>query len=608
MRRVIHGGGWKNVEDEVLKAAVMKYGLNNWARVASLLNRKTARQCKARWYEWLDPEISKIEWSLKEDEELLHLYKLFPTQWRTVAPMVGRTPAQCLARYNELLAAATGEAPTLPLSLEDAIAEHPEILPAQADLELLEDDEVEMLAEARARLANTRGKKAKRKAREQKLAEAKKQQLIQKRRELLGLGLVEEAEKIGVPKSRQAKRLVRRGGLNYDESEIPYELPPPAEIASLDAISDVSSDLSPSQRSPSSQKSPSAAIASNDAIAAGGAISEFPSRGALAPFKKWRRQQERETEEAQRAAAKETIGEMLKNKQPLRLPEPSAQVQTGKLQAMEGDCQRGANDGKPIVSAAELLGGLPFAPDSPNGLCTLFSLPNSSVTAELLQSVKMLPQDEDEDEDEDAEVKVSRLQERERKRLRDFYAVTPRAEIFEKLLPRPQTFDVECVERIAEAVGCENELETRIWRHATDLMRRDEAWLPVADYQQLLASGDDEGFARLATSFVSAVAQRGSAAVDELGPRARAAALAAIRSRLATRKISIPPSIPVEPTSDKSMSEEPPSVDAIKAQLAATSALCEKMERKRRKITAKMDAKQRLFIEREKALFEGWKP
>ncbi len=33
----------KNTEDEVLKAAVMKYGKCQWARVASLLPRKTAK-------------------------------------------------------------------------------------------------------------------------------------------------------------------------------------------------------------------------------------------------------------------------------------------------------------------------------------------------------------------------------------------------------------------------------------------------------------------------------------------------------------------------------------------------------------------------------------
>ena len=55
MRVLIKGGIWKNSEDEVLKAAVMKYGLNQWARISSLLVRKSAKQCKARWFEWLDP-------------------------------------------------------------------------------------------------------------------------------------------------------------------------------------------------------------------------------------------------------------------------------------------------------------------------------------------------------------------------------------------------------------------------------------------------------------------------------------------------------------------------------------------------------------------------
>ena len=90
-------------KDEILKAAVMKYGKNQWSRIASLLHRKSAKQCKARWYEWLDPSIKKTEWSREEDEKLLHLAKLMPTQWRTIAPIVGRTAAQCLERYEYLL-------------------------------------------------------------------------------------------------------------------------------------------------------------------------------------------------------------------------------------------------------------------------------------------------------------------------------------------------------------------------------------------------------------------------------------------------------------------------------------------------------------------------
>ena len=52
-------------------AAVMKYGKNQWARIASLLNRKSPKQCKLRWHEWLDPGIKKTEWT-KDEEEKVH--------------------------------------------------------------------------------------------------------------------------------------------------------------------------------------------------------------------------------------------------------------------------------------------------------------------------------------------------------------------------------------------------------------------------------------------------------------------------------------------------------------------------------------------------------
>lgn len=47
-----------------------------------------------------------------------------------------------------------------------------------------------MLSEARARLANTQGKKAKRKARERQLEEARRLAVLQKKRELKAAGIV----------------------------------------------------------------------------------------------------------------------------------------------------------------------------------------------------------------------------------------------------------------------------------------------------------------------------------------------------------------------------------------------------------------------------------
>lgn len=218
-RIMIKGGVWRNTEDEILKAAVMKYGKNQWSRIASLLHRKSAKQCKARWYEWLDPSIKKTEWSREEEEKLLHLAKLMPTQWRTIAPIIGRTAAQCLEHYEYLLDKAAqreneDDVGDDPRKLKPGeIDPNPETKPARPDPVDMDEDELEMLSEARARLANTQGKKAKRKAREKQLEEARRLAALQKRRELRAAG-------IDIQKKRKKKR-----GVDYN-AEIPFEKKP----------------------------------------------------------------------------------------------------------------------------------------------------------------------------------------------------------------------------------------------------------------------------------------------------------------------------------------------------------------------------------------------
>ena len=146
-----------------------------------------------------------------------------PTQWRTIAPIIGRTAAQCLERYQKLLDDAaerenaelglTSAAPEAGPSADDVrrlrpgeVDPDPETKPARPDgLSFkslcccssncaavdLDEDEREMLSEARARLANTQGKKAKRKARERQLEEARRLASLQKRRELKAAGIMQ---------------------------------------------------------------------------------------------------------------------------------------------------------------------------------------------------------------------------------------------------------------------------------------------------------------------------------------------------------------------------------------------------------------------------------
>lgn len=165
--------------------------------------------------------LTQTEWTREEDEKLLHLAKLLPTQWRTIAPIVGRTPSQCLERYEKLLDAACTkdenyDAADDPRKLRPGeIDPNPEAKPARPDPVDMDEDEKEMLSEARARLANTRGKKAKRKAREKQLEEARRLASLQKRRELKAAGI----------DGRHRKR--KRKGIDYN-AEIPFEKRAPA--------------------------------------------------------------------------------------------------------------------------------------------------------------------------------------------------------------------------------------------------------------------------------------------------------------------------------------------------------------------------------------------
>ena len=234
----VKGGVWTNVEDEILKAAIQKYGIYQWERISSLLPKKSAKQVKARWVEYLSPLLNKTDWTKEEDEKLLNLHRIFPNQWRSISNILNRTAVQCVERYQKLIDEAAGVKPgddedhlglsgpgieTLPAvgasSSGLAVGEmnlNPESKPARPDDEDLPDDEREMLAEAKARLGNIQGKKAKRKARERMLEESKRIALLQKRRELKSAG-------INVKLTTRNKK--KRKEFDYN-ADIPHEIIP----------------------------------------------------------------------------------------------------------------------------------------------------------------------------------------------------------------------------------------------------------------------------------------------------------------------------------------------------------------------------------------------
>jgi len=96
----------------------------------------------------------------------------------------------------------------------------PETRPARPDPVDMDEDELDMIQEARARLANTKGKKMKRKAREKILAEANRLAALQKTRELRAAGIEIKAKR--KPKPGEAK-------IDY-ATEIPFEMRAPQGV------------------------------------------------------------------------------------------------------------------------------------------------------------------------------------------------------------------------------------------------------------------------------------------------------------------------------------------------------------------------------------------
>ncbi|KAH3902393.1 uncharacterized protein SCODWIG_03058 [Saccharomycodes ludwigii] len=221
---IVKGGAWTQTEDQILKAGVSKYGLHKWNKIASLLTKKTGLQCKNRWEQYLNPQLNFQNFTPEEDSRLLDLIRSLPNQWQTIGDIMKRPVQSCIDRYQLLLDknnTTDGKHTSVQVGDYNINAES---LPAKrklddddnANKEGIEEGEREMIAEAKARILGSQGKKASRKSRERMLEESKRVALLQKRRELKQAGINTTLKK---PKKKYDTEL------DYN-AEIPYEHKP----------------------------------------------------------------------------------------------------------------------------------------------------------------------------------------------------------------------------------------------------------------------------------------------------------------------------------------------------------------------------------------------
>jgi hypothetical protein len=94
---------WTPIEDQMLDAAVVQFGQDNWRRVALLVPGRSSKQCRERWMGHMAPDNTKEEWSAQEDMLLVEKQGQMGNQWAKIKEFLpGRSLIAVKNRWNWL--------------------------------------------------------------------------------------------------------------------------------------------------------------------------------------------------------------------------------------------------------------------------------------------------------------------------------------------------------------------------------------------------------------------------------------------------------------------------------------------------------------------------
>ncbi|GAB9465442.1 Myb-like dna-binding protein [Globisporangium polare] len=109
------GKRWTPEQDEALRTAVDEFGQRNWKSIASRVPGRNHAQCLQRWNKVLKPGLVKGHWSYEEDSILERMVLQGCHSWGEVAAHIpGRTAKQCRERWRNHLDPSINKAPFTP--------------------------------------------------------------------------------------------------------------------------------------------------------------------------------------------------------------------------------------------------------------------------------------------------------------------------------------------------------------------------------------------------------------------------------------------------------------------------------------------------------------
>ncbi|CAH0479277.1 unnamed protein product [Peronospora belbahrii] len=106
------GKRWAPEQDDALRKAVEEYGQRNWKAIASRVDGRNHAQCLQRWNKVLKPGLVKGHWSFEEDSTLEQMVMQGCHSWGEVAAHIpGRTAKQCRERWRNHLDPSINKSP-----------------------------------------------------------------------------------------------------------------------------------------------------------------------------------------------------------------------------------------------------------------------------------------------------------------------------------------------------------------------------------------------------------------------------------------------------------------------------------------------------------------
>lgn len=107
-----HRQKFTSEEDQMLVHLVSIFGTHSWRRIAQQMSRRSTRQCRERYLNYLSPELKNGPWTYAEDQVLLKKVAEYGTCWSKISRFFeSRSDINIKNRYALLVS--KGKAPEI---------------------------------------------------------------------------------------------------------------------------------------------------------------------------------------------------------------------------------------------------------------------------------------------------------------------------------------------------------------------------------------------------------------------------------------------------------------------------------------------------------------